>query len=147
MPKKDSGRDRLDFPRPRKKCGPIYPLLVFLLLFHGCTAQLKETAQLSNTALVATTGPIPIALEHKLSEQDIARLKRHYPMTLRRLKDYHPLTPQDIINMTRAGITDKVIIHEIQVTRSQFYLTPEDEQRLVQGGVSKRVIETMLTQS
>jgi hypothetical protein len=46
--------------------------------------------------------------------------------------------------MTRSGIEDKAIIHEIHVTRSSFYLTPADEQKIEQDGVSRRVINEMM---
>lgn len=94
--------------------------------------------------LVATNGPIPTALEQKLTPDDIERLKRHYPKTLQRLENYKPLYMQDIINMTRAGVSDDTIIHEIHLTRSSFYLTPQNEQTLLQAGVSKRVINEMM---
>jgi|GEM_PF-2651393 len=83
------------------------------------------------------------AMEHKLTPNDIHRLDRHYPKTLDKLKEYQPLDSQDIINLTRAGASDDVIIHEIAATRSSFYLTPEDEAELSQAGISNRVIAAM----
>lgn len=71
------------------------------------------------------------------------RLERHYPKTLEKLDNQRPLRMIDVINLTRAGFSDREIIHEIHATRSSFYLTPDDEQTLEQAGVSKRVIDEM----
>ena len=118
--------------------------LPILLLLCSCGSRGTDIAALSTENLVANTGAISAALTHKLTKDDIQRLKRHYPQTLRRLQDYQPLRMQDIINMTRAGVSDSTIIHEIRVTRSSFYLTPQNEQTLLQAGVSRQVINEMM---
>jgi len=116
-----------------------------LVLFAcGCSSKGTDVATLPTESLIATTGPIPAALIHKLTPDDIQRLKRNYPKTLQRLRDYQPLYIQDVINMTRAGVSDNVIIHEIRLTRSTFFLTPQNEQTLLQAGVSRRVIDEMM---
>ena len=121
------------------------PLYISLcVLACSCGSRGTDVAALPSESLVATAGPIPVALEHKLTQDDIQRLKRHYPKTLDRIRNYQPLHLQDIINMTRSGIDDRAIIHEIRVTRSSFYLTPADEQTLKQAGVSRRVINEMM---
>jgi len=78
-----------------------------------------------------------------LMEGDLKRLERHYPKTLEKIEDNRPLSIQDIKNLTRAGVADAVIIHEISTTRSIFYLSPEEEQELKQAGVSHAVINHM----
>lgn len=118
---------------------------VLLALFAcSCASKGTDVATLPTESLVATTGPIPAALIHKLTPEDTQRLRRHYPKTLQRLRDYQPLHMQDVINMTRAGVSDDTIIHEIRLTRSTFFLTPQNEQTLLQAGVSRRVIDEMM---
>ncbi len=118
--------------------------LCLFLILCSCGSKGTDVAVLPMENLIATTGPIPAALIHKLTPDDLQRLKRHYPKTLQRLEDYQPLRMQDIINMTRAGVSDDTIIHEFRATRSSFYLTPQNEQTLLQAGVSRRVINEMM---
>lgn len=113
---------------------------LFLAAICSCTSKPEKKFD----QLVATAGPIPVAMEHRLTDEDMHRLRRHYPNTLERICHHDPLLLQDIINLTRAGVSDDVIIHEIHVTRSSFYLTPENEKTLQQAGISKRVIDEML---
>ncbi|NGX26815.1 MAG: hypothetical protein K940chlam6_00740 [Chlamydiae bacterium] len=128
---------------------PLKKISYFLFLLAICGCQSKSNTQtaalLSSSALIASAedSVILTALEHKLTPNDIHRLDRHYPKTLEKLEKYRNLNAQDIKNMTRAGVTDDVIIHEIKATRSSFFLTPEDERELEQAGVSRKVIMAM----
>jgi len=81
--------------------------------------------------------------EARLTKGDRNRLNRYYPKTLERIDKYQRLSLQDIINLTRSGVTDNVIIYEISATRSIFYLTPDDEKQLQQAGVSNKVMDAM----
>jgi hypothetical protein len=117
-----------------------------LVILCGCQSKSStETAALLSSTLIASANDqvILTASDHKLTPEDIHRLDRYYPKTLEKLENYRELNAQDIKNMTRAGIADPVIIHEIQLTRSTFFLTPEDEHELEQAGVSKKVIMAM----
>ena len=124
------------------------PLVLSLLcLLYACQSRSKDlaTALSPSQALIASSNEefLLTALEHKLSPEDLQRLKQSYPTTLRKLKNSQNLTMQDIINMTKAGIADEVIVHEIEATRSTFFLTPEDEEELSHAGVSRKVILSM----
>lgn len=121
-----------------------YLPIVLCAFACSCGSKGTDVAALPSESFVATAGPIPIALQHKLTDDDLQRLHRFYPKTLERIREYRPLYMQDIINMTRAGVSDDVIIHEMRVTRSSFYLTPQNEQTLEQAGVSRRVINEMM---
>jgi len=101
-----------------------------LLLLCGCRSDMD---------------PVPaIAISYRLDDADRNRLERSYPSTLEKIDDQRTLNLQDIKNLTRSGVADSVIIHEIQATRSIFYLTPEEVDELKHAGVSQRVISHML---
>lgn len=123
-------------------------LYILLFIVHGCQIKSGNESRalaFSKNPMIASTNEsfLSLASDSMLSQEDLERLEQHYPKTLERLQIYHSLTSQDIINMTKAGVADTVIIHEIQRTRSQFFLTPDEEQRLQQAGVSHKVIQTM----
>ena len=58
--------------------------------------------------------------------------------------DSHRLTPYDIIEMSKAGVSDNVIITQIEMTRSVFKLSSEGIIKLKEEGVSDEVIEAMI---
>ncbi len=60
------------------------------------------------------------------------------------LSDQEKLGISDIIVLTRAGVSDDVLIDKIARTRSVFRLTAEEVSVLVREGVSNRVINFML---
>lgn len=78
-----------------------------------------------------------------LEQGDRKRLERNYPNTLTRIDQIKPLSLQDIKNLTRSGVSDTIIIYEISLTRSVFFLTPDDEKELQMAGVSEKVINHM----
>ncbi|MFA6564834.1 MAG: hypothetical protein WCV00_23210 [Verrucomicrobiia bacterium] len=53
------------------------------------------------------------------------------------------LTSNDIVRMSKAGISDDAIIQTIQSTGSSFYLTAQDVESLKRDGVSDRIVTTM----
>lgn len=119
--------------------------LLLLVALFGCQSKTDTLATAESTVFVASLDDsiIQTAYPHKLTPTDYERLEQAYPKTLDRIEALNPLSVQDIKNMTRAGLDDKTIIHEIQLTRSQFYLTPEDEVELRQAGVSSKVVLNM----
>lgn len=123
--------------------------LLFLLVPLLCACNRnggKETASLLHTqSMLASNDPniLLTSLSHLLTPEDRDRLYRYYPKTLDRIEQYKKLSSQDIINMTKAGVEDDVILHLIRATRSTFFLTPDDEKQLSQAGVSRRVIVEM----
>lgn len=53
------------------------------------------------------------------------------------------LTISDVIKMSKAGLSDDVIIQTLLTSKSAFQLTPEDVKTLVSNGVSDHVIVAM----
>lgn len=119
-------------------------ITVIGLSLMGCGSN-YTTATLTSDNLIASSNQdfIKVAFTHKLTPNDLQRLKRNYPKTLEKIEKYQNLTIQDVINLTKAGVADDVISYEIRVTRSAFFLTPEDERELQQAGVSRKVIRAM----
>jgi len=54
------------------------------------------------------------------------------------------LTSNDIVKMSKAGVSDDVIIQTVQSTGSNFRLTAQDVEALKRSGVSDRVVVAML---
>lgn len=126
-----------------KKAIPVF----LFAIFCGCQSESHFAASQSESSsfLIAATQDtfLQTALSHQLTPADVDRLERSYPLTLEKIQKYRNLNMQDIINLTKAGVADDVIIHEIRATRSTFFLTPADEQELSQTGVSRKVIRSM----
>lgn len=55
-----------------------------------------------------------------------------------------PMTMQDIIDMSKAGVGDKVIIDQMKATQSAFELSARDIVDLKNAGVSDQVIGAMI---
>jgi uncharacterized protein YcfJ len=54
------------------------------------------------------------------------------------------LSLQQIVDMSKQGVNEVVIIDKISLTNSKFTLTPADTEYLKQQGVSQKVIDAML---
>lgn len=118
----------------------MYRFLVLIILI-GCSTKVPE---LDN--LVASTDQIYVPVMQiisPLTRDDMQRLDRFYPATLEKIAKNERLDAQDIIHMTRAGVSDPAIIEIIDRTSSLFYLSQINEQELRQAGVSKKVISVM----
>ena len=112
---------------------------ILFILFCGCSGRVGiDTAALPSEQLIALSGNDLSGL----TRGDKERLNK-YPDTLKKIDHAKPLTIQDIKNLTRSGVSDRAIIALIHQTRSTFYLTAEDEQELMQAGISNKVIEDM----
>lgn len=62
---------------------------------------------------------------------------RAYPHAL-------PLTNQDVIRLVAEGVSEEVILSQIEATHSKFFLTVEDIVELRKSKVSDRVINHMI---
>ncbi len=56
-----------------------------------------------------------------------------------------PIAPQDVVEMVRSGLTERMIIQQIQIQGVQQQLTVSDVIRLHQLGVSEPIINAMQT--
>lgn len=55
-----------------------------------------------------------------------------------------PMTKEDIIELSKSGVSDEVIISQIKATQSTFILSNEEIISLKQAGVSDKVIDFMV---
>lgn len=79
-----------------------------------------------------------------LDSSDRSALEKESPRTLHKIDKGEPLTVTDVKKMSRAGLSDDVIISQIDATHSTFYLSTADIVDLKKSGVSQRVINHMI---
>lgn len=79
-----------------------------------------------------------------MDEQDRRILAAESPHTLERIEYGRQLSNSDVKAMARAGISDDIIISQIQSTRSRFHLSTTEIIELKDYGVSDRVINYMV---
>lgn len=89
----------------------------------------------------AATGAIVGAA---LDASDRKALDQESPRTTRKIDRGEPLSTTDIKKMTKAGLSDEVIISQIDATHSVFHLSSADIIDLKKSGVSQRVINHMI---
>jgi hypothetical protein len=105
----------------------MYAQLIFLICLTG--------------ALSAGAKP---ALISSLDASDRSSLEKQSPRTLKKIDNGEQLSTDDVKKMSRAGLSDEVIITQIDATKSTFYLSSADIVDLKKSGVSQRVISTMI---
>ena len=79
-----------------------------------------------------------------LDESDRRALDKESPRTTRKIDRGEELSMRDIKSMSKAGISDNVIISQIDATHSTFSLTSADIIDLKKAGVSQKVINYMI---
>jgi outer membrane lipoprotein SlyB len=79
-----------------------------------------------------------------MDAQERDNMQRTSPRTMRKIDLGEPLTIKDVKNMSKAGLSDDLIISQIEATQSEFRLSASDIIDLKQAGVSQRVIEAMI---
>lgn len=83
-----------------------------------------------------------------MDQEQRERLQAQAPQTYVRVEQGQPLGLTDIKNMSRAGVSDEVIISQIKGTHSAYHLSSADIIDLHNSGVSDRVVDFMInTQS
>ena len=60
------------------------------------------------------------------------------------VENQRAVSVEDILNMTRAGVSADIIIRQIDVTHSLFRLDPDRVIRLKEAGIDEKVIEAMI---
>lgn len=80
-----------------------------------------------------------------LDAQEKETLQRQSPETVNRIENNQQLTIDDIIKMSKAGISDDSIISLIQKTGSRYRMTTRKIERLQKAGVSQKVINYMIS--
>lgn len=79
-----------------------------------------------------------------LESSDRDSLQQQSPRTLNKIDNKEQLSVDDIKKMSKAGLSDNVIISQIQATNSVFYLSTADIIDLKNAGVSQRIIDYMI---
>ena len=98
-------------------------------------------AALIGGAFGAATGAI---VGNAMDQDQRARLRAQAPATYERIEQARPLYPYDIKAMVASGVSDDVIISQIQATHSVYNLSANDIIDLHQAGVSQRLIDYMI---
>lgn len=83
-------------------------------------------------------------IEISLGDTDRAALESESPQTLAKIDQKEPLTVNDIKKMSKIGLSDQIIISQIEATGSVFYLSTADIIDLKSAGVSQGVIDYMI---
>ena len=79
-----------------------------------------------------------------LDESDQRSLQKQSPQTHRRVDNGERLSVNDVINMSKASISDNKIIDLIKKTDSRYYLNNYQIDRLREAGVCEKVINYMM---
>lgn len=116
----------------------LFIALTMCLASYECKA---GTGAWVGSSIGAATGAI---IGVSLDESDRSSLEKQSPRTLKKIDNGEQLSTDDIKKMTRAGISDDVIISQIAATQSVFYLSSADIVDLKKSGVSQRVINNMV---
>lgn len=85
---------------------------------------------------------------HSMDEAQQARLRQQAPETYVKVDQGQPLQVSDVKALVRAGVSDDVIISQIQTSHTIYHLSATDIIDLRNSGVSDRVVNFMInTQS
>lgn len=79
-----------------------------------------------------------------LDEQDRKVMQKSSPRTVDRMDRGDPLTINDVIKLSQAGVSDDTIMRYMKETASTYHLSQAQVRRLQEAGVSQRVINDML---
>jgi Glycine zipper/WXXGXW repeat (2 copies) len=81
---------------------------------------------------------------HGMDQEQEARLRAQSPQTLQRVEQGQPLLVSDVESLTKAGVSDDLIISQIRNSRTVYHLTTADIIALKKAGVSDQVIDFMI---
>ena len=79
-----------------------------------------------------------------LDTQDRKVMERSSPRTVDRMDRSEPLTINDVIKLSQAGVSDDTILGYMKDTASTYSLSQAQMRRLQDAGVSQRVINFMI---
>src|ERR1041385_6662762 len=82
---------------------------------------------------------------HSMDEDARARLRAQSPQTVTRIDQGQPLGVADIRSMSKAGISDDIIISQIRNTHTVYHMSAAEIIELHDAGVSQKVIDYMIT--
>ena len=97
-------------------------------------------ALIGSAAGVIAGGLIGAALD----SQDRKVIERSSPRTVHRMDHGEPLTINDVIKLSRGGVSDDAIIEYMQETETSYHLSQAQIRRLQEAGVSQKVLDYMI---
>lgn len=121
--------------------------LALVIVLIGCQSKVETDtgAEAPLTALIAKNEKrASVFIGSTLDDTDRYSLELHSPHTLKKIGRGDHLSIDDVKKMSKAGLSDSVIIGQIQSTNSVFYLSTADIIYLKNSGVSQRVIDYMI---
>lgn len=80
-----------------------------------------------------------------LDEQDRKVMERKSPRTVTRIDRGDPLTINDVIKLSQAGVSDQAILQYVEGSSTLYELSVYQIRRLQDAGVSQNVIDRMMT--
>ena len=81
---------------------------------------------------------------HGMDQEQEARLRAQSPQTLQRVEQGTPLTVDDVKSLSKAGISDDLIISQIRNSQTVYQLSTADIIDLKKAGISDKVIDFMI---
>jgi len=83
------------------------------------------------------------------SSTDLAQIRQHNvpPAIVGKMETGHVLTPPEIVELTHRGVSDRIILRQIDNTGLDYTLGKEDFARLEKEGVSRAVIDALAAES
>lgn len=92
-------------------------------------------------AIGAITGSI---IGNQMDQEQAARLQAQAPVTYARVQQGQPLETADVKALVKAGVSDDVIIAQIQNSHTVYHLSAADIIDLHSAGVSDKVVNYMI---
>lgn len=123
---------------------------VLIALFASCESKADTGAgrgsgmNIASGTLISAAPGDPLISGASLDNSDRHLLEEQSPRTLKKIDRGEQLSIDDIKKMSKASLSDRVIIGQIQATHSAFYLSTADIVDLKSAGVSQRVIDYMI---
>ena len=121
-------------------------VLVFALVVCGCATnktRVGEGAGIGGTVGAIAGGIIGFQSGHPVQGAAIGGAIGAGAGALVGAQINKPLTMQQVVDLTKQGVSNDEIISRIKATKSKYSLTAEDVNYLQKQGVSQRVIEAM----
>jgi len=81
---------------------------------------------------------------HSMDQEQNARLQAQAPVTYVRVSQGQPLAVTDVEALAKAGVTEDVIISQIQASHTVYHLSAGDIIELRDAGVTDRVVNYMI---
>ncbi|MDD5771773.1 MAG: glycine zipper domain-containing protein [Candidatus Omnitrophica bacterium] len=140
-----------------KRYFPLFPILAFILLVCGCATnktRVAEGAGIGGAVGALAGGIIGYQSGHPIQGAAIggaigagsgavvgAQIKKPAQDASAQIPEH--LTMQQVVDLTKQGVSSDEIIAKIKASDSKYALTADDVGYLQKQGVSQRVIETM----